>query len=172
MDQGLFDKSTETTRQSGDFIRINRAYAPNPSGRADYKIDVDDFLDEEQTNIEANTEDIATNTADIVILNKLLSVEKILATVISSNEFSQPADSKIVRIEARSTYGFNATIKAGTSLGGSQLFTQKDIGTGTNDIFVWKQDFYTRAARTVYLTKTGGVLDIVIYYVKNNFSSL
>ena len=67
-DQGLYDKSTQTSRQPGDYVRINRAYAPNPSGRADYKITVTNFLTDEQSAISTNASNISSNTTRITKL--------------------------------------------------------------------------------------------------------
>lgn len=156
-DVKFYDKGTQTSRIAGDYVRINRAYAPNPGGREDYKIDADDFLATEQALIATNTADIVTNTSDILTLQGLMS-KTVNLNVTSNFTFTISADSIFWKVLFVWNSG-TITVRLGTTLGGDEIMSDRTLSS-TTTYKLTGFELYYGTLTTIYVTMSGGQMDM------------
>lgn len=156
-DVKFFDKSTQTSIESGDYVRINRPYAPNPGGRADYKMLASDFLAAVNALISTNASDISTLQTDVTALQGLMG-KVVNLNVVSNFTFVMPADSILWKMCLIWNSG-TVTVRIGTTLGGNEIMSDRTL-TSLDTYRVTALDKYYGASTTIYVTISGGQIDM------------
>lgn len=165
-DNGLYEKTTALTRESGDYVRLNRASTQNASGRKDYKIDADVFLKQEQDRLSALEDDVLINAIDIQSISD--AGGRYQNKGVSANfEWEQPSDSEVVKITIKGI-GAENTIKIGLTDGGDEIMELTDVNYEEDGRISRDYLIYSESGQTLYFSVTGE-LSVNINYTSENY---
>jgi len=156
-DEILRVNKAQTTDRAGGVLWVQKGGAATPSTYDDFWILPDDLLAPEQARLAANEANIASNTARIVI------IENSLTKTLNKNQntayaVTQNADSRIINFGFRAVSGV-PIVAVGTGAGLDDIVSSKVITASERAINTQE---YSTASRTVYITISGGIVDVVI----------
>ena len=129
-----------------------------PSGYTDLQIDIPTLLAAEQASIISNSSDISALDARVVVVENGLT-KSLLKNRNTSYEHTQNADSRIINFGFRTVSG-TPTVSVGTTLGADDIVTSREITGLERSINILE---YTNVSRTLYITITGGIVDVAIF---------
>lgn len=163
----LLSGRSTTSTITGGYIHIIIPNGAAPSGYDSFRISVADLQLDLQTQINTNTSDISTNTSNITALQNA-STKRLDTGETSDYTFTQNADSEIEKIYINRDSG-TPTIRIGTTLNGEELVSERVITDQYKKDVNFSSGF-TTASRTIYVTISGGSVDIAFYSVESIFN--
>lgn len=105
---------------------------------------------------------ISEVAADITVLEGLVGIKRVDVLKSADFEFELPEKCKLISMTLEQTDG-TVDIKAGTTLGGSELFEMFEGFTAGAEDFNINKSFPN--ATTVYITRISGTFNLTTYYI-------
>jgi hypothetical protein len=162
-DQILRQDKSQTTSRTGKALWLQSGGAATPSTYDDEWILPDDFLSAEQARITTNEGDITSLDARVTTLEDGLT-KNYDANQNTSYTFSQNADSVVFEIHFFTVSG-TPVVAVGTTLAGEEIMTSRNISNGYRVDRSLSE--YSDTSRTIYISISGGIVDVVIYTREN-----
>jgi hypothetical protein len=151
----------ETTVVDGSLVYVGTPGGANPDPFEDKKITKVDFFLPLQTQITGNEDDIAILEDSVATLEELLA-KSLDKAQNASYQPAQNADSRIINFGFRYVSG-TPIVKVGTAVGLEDIVDEATVSTE----YSYDVSEYSEAGRTLYITITGGTVDVVILSREN-----
>jgi hypothetical protein len=163
--KNIYLLSAETTAPDGSLIYIGKPGGANPDPFEDKKITKANLLKELQAEVDANTADISTNIGAISTINDNI-FKRLDSSKTTSYTFTQEEEQLIEDIYFSGT----GTVSVGTTLAGEELASSSTITNNFRHIKINSSDGYAATSRTIYVTISGGTVDVAIFSKINLFT--
>lgn len=164
-----------TTDPTNGQIYIMTPNAGSSTGFSSFRITVTDLQGGLQSQITANSVDIATNTADIAALDNAVRLEKISAFSGDVSATFEVGD-VIEKITVKQNSQTTITVRIGITSGGQELLSDSQPSAedifGTTRVVGIEEDIYpTSGNRTIHIRATGGTAEATIRYRRSLFNT-
>jgi len=158
-DKRISDLPIQAADSGTRWLQVLKPDAGSPTGFTNYRMTRDSFLEEITDEITIIQDDVNDNTTDIENQQKYLFKDTYLVS--NTFTFSQVGFS-VIREMYISTAGVTSgIIKIGTTLNGDEILTERTVADG--DILALDYMLAIKSSRTIYVTKSGGDLNLEIF---------